>query len=369
MIKLDNKKVLILVNHDIVIYNFRLELVERLLEEGYEVYISSPNGERIDDLIKLGCNYIEANFNRHGLNLLQEWKLLRYYKKIMKQINPAIVLTYTIKPNIYGALAAKTYNIPVISTITGLGSTLENGGIMQKIFINLYKYAFNKVQKVFFQNEENQKLFIDNNIAIDKHILVPGSGVNLSEFSLMEYPSDEIVEFIFISRIMKEKGIDEYLSAAKYITEKYPQTRFHILGFCEEDYEDELIYLEEKGVIQYHGMQRDIRKYLKSTHCTVHPSYHEGMSNVLLESAASGRPIITTDISGCKEIVDEDINGYKVKPQNSKSLIENIERFLILPYNQKKTMGISGRNKVEKEFDRQLVVGAYMDEISNLVLK
>lgn len=357
------KKILILVNHDVVIYNFRLELVERLLDEGYEVYISSPYGERIDDLVALGCKYIEATFNRHGLNLFQEWKLLRYYKKIIKQIKPDIVLTYTIKPNIYGALAARSNNVPVISTITGLGTAVENGGLMQKVSVNLYKYAFKKVNKVFFQNKENQRFFINNKIAVDKHELVPGSGVNLKQYYLQKYPEDSTIEFIFISRIMKEKGIDEYLEAAKSIRKKHPNTRFHILGFCEENYEDKLDKLQNEGIIYYHGMQRNISQYLKTTHCTIHPSYHEGMSNVLLESAASGRPVITTDISGCKEIVDQGITGFKVESKNSEALIEKIEEFLNLSHEQKEELGIAGRKKVEREFDREIVVDAYMREI------
>lgn len=358
------EKVLILVNHDVVIYNFRLELVERLLNENYEVYISSPYGERIDDLISLGCKYVKAEFNRHGLNIFQEWKLLRYYKKIIKDIRPNVILTYTIKPNIYGALAAKSLGIPVIANITGLGGAVENGGLMQKISINLYKYAFKNIKKVFFQNAENQQFFIDNNIALKKQELIPGSGVNLERFSLMDYPKDNTVEFVFISRIMKEKGIDEYLNAAKYITSKHQNTRFHILGFSEENYEEELKHLQEKEIIKYHGMQRDIRKFLKQFHCTIHPSYHEGMSNVLLESAASGRPIITTNQSGCKEIVDDKISGYLVNKKDNNDLIEKIEMFLSLSYEEKKDMGLAGRRKVEKEFDREFVVDAYMNEIS-----
>ncbi|MUV37175.1 N,N'-diacetylbacillosaminyl-diphospho-undecaprenol alpha-1,3-N-acetylgalactosaminyltransferase [Lentibacillus sp. JNUCC-1] len=361
---MSSKKVLILVNHDVVIYNFRLELVERLLEEGYEVHISSPYGERIDDLVKLGCHYIKADVNRHGLNVYQEWKLLRYYKNIMKKIKPDIVLTYTIKPNIYGGMAAKSLKIPYIANITGLGTAVESGGLMQKVSVILYKKAFKDISKVFFQNEENQQFFIDNKIAESKHKLVPGSGVNLNHFSLIDYPDNSTIDFVFISRIMKEKGIDQYLEAAQYIRQKHPETRFHVLGFCEQDYDDQLKKMHDKKVIQYHGMQRDIRKYLSLSHCTIHPTYYpEGMSNVLLESAASGRPVITTNRSGCREIVDHGKNGYIVEQKSSEDLIKKIELFLRHPHEEKKKMGLSGRKKVEEEFDRQMVVEAYLDEI------
>lgn len=357
-------RILILVNHDVVIYNFRLELVERLLNEDYEVYISSPYGERIDDLVSLGCKYIEADINRHGLNIIQELKLLRYYKKIVKKIDPDVILTYTIKPNIYGAIAGRAFNKPVLANITGLGTAVENGGLMQRVSIALYKYAFRDITKVYFQNRENQQFFIDNNLAIGKHELLPGSGVNLQHFSVLEYPDNNTIEFVFISRIMKEKGINQYLEAARHIRKKYPETRFHVLGFCEEDYEVELNKLHEEGIILYHGMQRDVRKFLKDSHCTIHPTYYpEGMSNVLLESAASGRPIITTNRSGCKEIVDQGVNGYVVEQKNSRDLIEKIEQFLSLSHHGKKEMGLSGRRKVEKEFNRDIVVDSYLQQI------
>jgi len=362
---MQKKRILILVNHDVVIYNFRLELVQKLLSEGYEVYVSSPYGERIDDIVSLGCKYVETKINRHGLNIFQELRLLRFYKKIIKKINPGIILTYTIKPNIYGSIAGRALNKPVLANITGLGTAVENGGLMQKVSIILYKYAFKDITKVYFQNRENQQFFIDNKLAVNKHELLPGSGVNLQHFSVLEYPNDKMVEFVFISRIMKEKGIDQYIEAAKYIKKKHPNTRFHVLGFCEEDYVEELNKLQEEGILIYHGMQRDVRKFLKDSHCTIHPTYYpEGMSNVLLESAACGRPIITTDRSGCIEIVDDDINGYVVSQKNSKELIVCIEKFLELSYQRKKEMGLLGRKKVERQFDRRIVTNAYLNTIN-----
>lgn len=359
------KRVLFLVNHDIVIYNFRRELVERLIADNFKVYISSPYGERIDDLVNMGCHFIEVSIERHGVNIFKELKLLRYYKRIIKQVDPDVVLTYTIKPNIYGGMAAQSLKVPYIANITGLGTAVENKGIMQKVSVFLYKKAFKNISTVFFQNTENQRFFDDHNIAKGRHEIIPGSGVNLEQFSLLDYPISNTVEFVFISRIMKEKGIDQFLAAAKHIRNKHPNTRFHILGFCEEDYEDALQVYQDKGIIEYHGMQRDIRKFLKRTHCTIHPTYYpEGMSNVLLESAASGRPIITTHRSGCREIVDEEINGYLIKPQNTNDLIQKIERFIALDNVSKKQMGLAGRKKVEKDFDRQIVVDAYMSKIN-----
>ena len=357
-------KVLFLVNHDVVIYNFRLELVERLLNDRHQVVISSPYGERIDDLIKMGCEYRPIEMSRHGMNPFSELKLLKAYKKLIKAENPDIVLTYTIKPNIYGAMACKKYKVPCVANITGLGTAVENGGISQKITVALYKIAFRKIQKVFFQNEENKQFFVDRKIALGNHDLLPGSGVNLKRFVPIAYPPEDTTDFVFISRIMKEKGIDQYLDAAKAIKEKYPNTKFHVCGFCEEAYEEILNELTEKGTIIYHGMVRNVQEIIKNCHCTVHPTYYpEGISNVLLESSACARPIITTDRSGCREVIDDGINGFIVKQKDSADLIEKIEKFIALPYEEKRQMGLNGRAKVEKEFDRQIVVRKYFEEI------
>lgn len=363
------KKVLILVNHDVVIYNFRLEIVERLLKDNFEVYISSPYGERIDDLIQLGCYYIETKISRHGTNILEDLNLFLHYKNLLQDIRPNVVLTFTIKPNIYGGLACRLLNVPYIANITGLGTAVENGGIMQQITSVLYKVALKKANCVFFQNKENLNFFANKRIALGKHELLPGSGVNLNRFSLLEYPPDNIIRFVFISRIMKKKGIDQYLEAAEYIKRKYPDTEFHICGFCEEDYEDILKSYQHRGIIIYHGMVRNVAEILKNMHCTVHPTYYpEGMSNVLLESLACGRPIITTDRSGCKEIVDDEVNGFIVEQENSQDLIEKIEKFIKLSKESKRQMGLQGRNKVEREFDRQFVVEKYMNKISNALV-
>lgn len=360
------KRVLFLVNHDVVIYNFRLEVVERLIADGHEVHISSPYGERIDDLVALGAKFHEIVINRHGMNPVAEINLLRDYKKLLKSVKPDIVLGFTIKPNIYGAMAARQLGIPFVANITGLGTAVENGGWKQKLFVNLYKVAFKDVQRVFFQNTENQQFFIDNSIAIGKHKLIPGSGVNLDRFPVRDYPNEEngVVRFAFISRIMKEKGIDFYLAAAKAIKKKYPNAEFHICGFCEAEYEGKLNEYNENVTVIYHGMIRDVAEFLNDIHCVVHPTYYpEGLSNVLLEASASGRPIITTDRSGCREVIDDGVNGYMIPCKNVRKLVEAIDKFMKLSNDERKKMGIAGREKVEKEFDRKIVVNSYVDEV------
>lgn len=362
-----NKKILFLVNHDVVIYNFRLEIVERLLADGHDVHISSPYGERIDDLVALGAKYHEIQMERHGMNPVKELRILSEYKKLMKEVKPDIVLGFTIKPNIYGAIAARKLHIPFVANITGLGTAVENPGMAQKISILLYKYAFRDIQRVFFQNTENQQFFIDHNIAVKAHALLPGSGVNLERYCYQEYPQDGIIQFAFISRIMKEKGIDQYLEAAETIKKNHKNVEFHVCGFCEVEYEGKLDEYHAKGIVNYHGMIRDVAGFMSEMHCIIHPTYYpEGVSNVLLEACATGRPIITTDRSGCREVVDDGVNGFMIPQKDSQALIEAIEKFLSLDWNEKKQLGLNARSKVEKEFNRQIVVEKYVDEVERV---
>lgn len=361
-------KVLFLVNHDVVIYNFRLELVERLLQEGCGVWISSPYGERIDDLKKLGCHYVKADISRHGMNPITELKLLQYYKKIIKKIEPDMVFAYTIKPNIYGAMASRKYGVPCVVNITGLGTAVESGGLTQKITVMLYRLAFTKVQRVYFQNEENRQFFVDRKLAMGKHGMLPGSGVNLERFAPIKYPNDDTIEFAFIARIMKEKGIDNYLEAARIIRKKYPNTVFHVCGFCEAEYDGKLQEYVDDGAVINHGMVRNVREIHKVCQCIIHPTYYpEGLSNVLLEACASSRPIITTDRSGCREVVDDGINGFIVKQQDTKDLVRVIEKFISLSHEKREEMGKNARDKVENEFDRQIVVEKYIGDLKEVV--
>lgn len=359
------QKILILANNDIGLYNFRKELIERLIEKGNQIYISLPYGKKVDLLTEKGCRFIDTKIDRRGTNPLKDFKLLIKYNKIIKDINPDVVLTYTIKPNIYGGIICRKLKKKCIANVTGLGSSKDSNKILTKLINCMYKFAFKKNYCIFCQNKENleylKKMGINSNLLK----LIPGSGVNLEKFKLLNYPSDKTIRFLFISRIMKSKGIDEFLEAAKIIKKKYKNTEFNILGFCEEDYLSKLKELEGKDIIKYWGLQDNIIPFLEKSHCTIHPTYYpEGMSNVLLESAASGRPIITTNRSGCKEILEDGINGYFVKEKDYKDLVKKIDKFIKLSNKEKKQMGINGRNKIEKEFDRNIIIDEYMKVIS-----
>lgn len=357
-------KILILANNDVGLYKFRRELLEELIKEN-EVYICLPNGEFVKEMTNMGTKFIPCELlDRHGTNLVKELKLISFYKRILKEYTPDIVFTYTIKPNVYGGIACNKYKVPYVVNITGLGTAVENAGIMQRITLILYKKGLKSAQKVFFQNIENQNFMLEHKVVNGKYDLLPGSGVNLNQYAVMEYPTGDTIDFVFIARVMKEKGIDQYLDAAKYIRKKYPNTRFHVCGACEQDYKETLDKLSEQGMIQYHGLVKDITAIHKISSCTIHPTYYpEGLSNVLLESCACGRPIITTNRAGCREVVNDGVNGFVIKEKNSQDLIEKIEKFLALSYKARMNMGLAGRKKVEREFSRQIVVDKYMKEI------
>ena len=361
-----NKRVLILVNLDLTIYKFRFELVERLIKDGYDVYISSPYGEFIDEFTAIGCHFIDTKIERHGMNPVRDFKLLRNYISMMKEVKPLVVLSYTIKPNIYGGIAAQCCKVPFIANITGLGSTVQKNGILLRFVTMLYRIAFRKVHCVFVQNKENENYFSKHNIASGKYHLIPGSGVNLAHYPLREYEENGEISFAFIGRVMKEKGIEEYLDAAKAIKKNYPQARFHIFGFCEEEYEDMIETYQKEGIVEYHGMVRDMATVLGDIHCGVLPSYHEGMANCLLEAAASGRPIMASNITGCKETFDDGVSGILFAVRDSKDLVRAMEQFLNLTTEERRQMGLCGRKKVEREFDRNIVINAYMDEIEKI---
>ncbi len=343
--------------------NFRRELLERLSTEYDVIVLASENIGR-DIIESLGCRLINMDVDRHGTNPLKDIELYFRYKKTIKSIAPKVVLTYTIKPNVYAGAACVSLNIPYIVNVTGLGTALENPGILQKISIPMYRFGIRKARKVFFQNAENQQFMLDHRMVSGPYELIPGSGVNLDRFPLLEYPQGKETHFVFISRVIKEKGIDQFIDAAKAVHKKYPLTRFHVCGNCEEKYENILAELQKNDVLIYHGRVNDIPGIHKFSACTIHPTYYpEGMSNVLLESAACGRPIITTRRAGCREIVDDGVNGYLINERDSEDLIRKIERFLSLTWEQRREMGLAGRSKVEREFDRNIVINKYLKEI------
>lgn len=360
-------KVFILANDESTIYNFRRELIQALLDKGHHVTVAFPRaGKRTQDIAKMGCYYIDLPMERKGTNPISDIMLINRIKKVLIQHSPDVLLTYTIKPNLYGGYVAGKLKIPQIANITGLGTAVETPGIMQVISLQLYRLFMKKTNCVFFQNEENMKFLKRKGIVKENAKLIPGSGVNLKRFTLIPYPESDVIRFTYFGRVMKEKGINHLLEAAKLIKKDF-KAEFHIVGPCEEDYKETLETYQKESIIVYRGEQNDVRQFHRNSHCTIHPSYYpEGLSNVLLESAASGRPVITTNRSGCRETVDDGVTGFLVKEKNTVDLVHKIKEFLNLNYDMKKQMGIQGRQKVEKEFNRDFVVNEYLKEIDKI---
>lgn len=363
------RKLLILANSDSAIFKFRTELIEEL-SKYFQIGIGIPFGIYMSEIQNKKYEFFDIHINRHGLNPIEDSKLLFRYVKLIKDFQPDVVLQYTIKPNIYGSIACALRGVPCLCNITGLGSAVETPGLLQKMLILMYKVAMKKVHTIFFQNTHGLDFFKQHRLGGDsQYCLLPGSGVNLNRFVPIPYPKDETVRFVFVARIIKEKGIEEYLYAAERFKSEGYNAEFYICGSCEEEYEERLKELNERGVIIYKGLVKDMREIYKMMSCVVLPSYYpEGQSNVLLEGAASCRPLITTDHPGCREAVNDGVSGYLVKKQDAEDLYNKMLRIYQMSCNQREEMGLAGRTKVEQEFDRQIVIQRYIERIKMLKL-
>lgn len=362
-------KYLIIDNDSSRLYRFRKELMEQLICDGHDLYAATTFDEFVDEIRAIGVQLLEQKMNRRGKNPLQELRLIWDYRKTIKRVLPDVIISYTIKPGIYGGLLAQKMGIPYVVNITGLGSAFQHDGLFRKIIVKLWKMALRSVSCVFFENQGNAEVFLNYRIiSRDKIHVLHGAGVNLSDFPFENYPEErEKIRFLFVGRVMREKGIEELLCAMEYLHQKYPNIMLDIVGQCEESYEAQLKQWQKKGFVRYHGFQRDVKPYIRKAHVSVLPSYHEGMANVLLESAAMGRPLITSNIYGCREAVWEGETGFLSEVKNIQSLIEQMERFIHLPYEQRKKMGQRSYEFVAEHFDKKQVVHETMDLLEKCI--
>ncbi|MCF0115029.1 MAG: glycosyltransferase family 4 protein, partial [Erysipelotrichaceae bacterium] len=368
---MSKKKPLIalMTNNDDDVYCFRLELIQVFIKEGYDVLISCPYGTKFELMKDIPYLYDNPEIDRRGTNVFADFKLIMHYLKLFIDYKPSVVLTYTAKPGVYASLAARSLGIPYINNVTGLGSVLNKTGLMRKFIMGLFKFAYSKAVCIMFQNGTNMKLAQELGWVHGDYKLIPGSGVALDRYPIQDYPEggngiegDKVV-FNYIGRVLHDKGVDDYIEAAKRIKKNYPKTEFNMLGFIEpteSHYEEELRVLGEQDIVQYRGSQKDVKPWIKRAHAIIHPStYGEGMSNVLLENAASGRFLITTDNPGCKETVDDGESGFIYPGGNVEELVKAVEKFLSMNNEDRKQMGLNGREKMEKEVSREVVVKAY----------
>lgn len=358
-------KVLILAHHDVAITCLRMELLNRLLSEGHTVAIACPRGEYTDTFVEMGCEYYELALKRHSINPFHELALLSDYRKLIKRIQPQAVFSFSIKPNIYGGLAAAMCHVPFFPNVTGLGITIQSKHIVSFITKPLYKLGLSKAKTVFVQNTDNLSFLQRKRMVTENFHLLPGSGVNLEQFPYVPYPEDdETIRLLVVGRITRDKGIEEILAAAKILQNHRKRVKIRLLGFYDEDYQENVEQAVQTGYIEYCGFQEDVQPYLADCHAILHASYHEGMANALLEAASTGRPILATRIPGCRETFDEGVSGIGFDVKCPESLCAAVEQFLSLPREVREEMGRRGREKMEREFDRTIVVNAYMEELS-----
>ncbi|MDY2752638.1 MAG: glycosyltransferase family 4 protein [Blautia obeum] len=353
--KINKKKILIITNHSYMLYRFRKELIQKLLEDS-EVVISTPFVGHETDLKELGANCIKTDVDRRSINPFTDLKLLRTYKTILKQEKPDLVITYSIKPNIYAGYLCGKMKIPFCANVQGLGTAFQKA-LLSNLVTVMYRTAFRKVETVFFENQANAQAFVRRRIlSAKKEVVLSGAGINLEEYRYCQYPDNEKVHFLYLGRIMKEKGMDELFGAVEQLRKDGCEFVLDLVGFFEDEYKKQVEQLQNEGVVRFYGFQENPKPYYAQTDCVVLPSYHEGMSNVLLEAAASGRAIITTDIPGCREAIDNGKSGMLCKVKSTESLYKAMKRFTELSREKRELLGKTGREKMEREFDKKKVV-------------
>lgn len=363
--------ILILTNYANGLFLFRKELIKAFRKDGHKVYVSVPRDENCHKLKSIGAKLIYAPLDRHGLNPVKDFSLILNYIGTIRKVRPGVVLTYTIKPNIYGASAAKLLKVPYICNVTGLGMAIEHGGLFSRILMKLYAFSMNRARRVFFQNEKNRAFMQERGIAVNNSGMLPGSGVNTTEHPFREYPSEKDgIRILAVLRVMKDKGIEEYFDAVRAVSATHPNVFFHLVGEYEEDerekYEPMIKDLEAQGIMKYHGHLDTVEPVYADMHIVVHPSYHEGLTNVLLEAGACGRPVLGSDIPGCRETFIDEKTGFSFKAKDSSALIRAIERVLNLSEDERRKMGLEGRKYIVENFDRNLVISAYRKELEAL---
>lgn len=363
------RRTLVLANHFNTLRIFRRELLIELCKREDEVIVVFPKceDEYKEQIESYGCKIEFLGIDRKGLNPIKDVKLLFAYLKLLSEYKPNKILTYTIKCNIYGGISARIKHIPYFSNITGLGTTFQNEGIVKKIVVSLYKFALKKSKTVFFQNSDNYKVFIDNKIIKESQAeITAGSGVNLSDFAFNKYPLEENgIRFLYVGRVMQEKGMDELFYVIDKVCNKRKEVKFEIVGWYEGEYEQKVKEYEQKGYLKFNSFHLDVKPFYQKCHCLIHPSWHEGMANTLLEAASVGRPLIATDICGCKEAIENGVNGYTFTKLDKEDLLRKVNMFLDLDEKTRENMGVLSRKRMEQIFDKNKVVSQMISKIYN----
>jgi glycosyltransferase involved in cell wall biosynthesis len=369
-----NKKIVVSVNTAWNVCNFRAGLVREFVRQGYDVLVLAGDDEYSRHLASLGCHFKRLTLDHHGTSASRDLALLVKYWRVLQSVRPLVYLGFTIKPNVYGSIAAGGLAIPVINNVAGLGATFMHSNVLTKFVKQLYRLALRQSSQVFFQNRDDRNLFLEAGLTRESVAdVLPGSGIDLQHFQPLPLPSPERRDFRFllISRMLKDKGIEEYAAAAQLVRHRFPSVQFQLLGAVDPGNPNSISRArigewEKGGLVKYLDKTDDVRPYLAAADCVVLPSYREGVPHSLLEAAAAARPIIASNVAGCKDIVDDQENGFLCDVKNVGDLAEKMVRMVDLSADERVRMGATGRAKVVREFDETIVIRRYLRAIHEI---
>ena len=365
-------RIAVVLNTSWNIYNFRMNFVSALLSQGYEVHTIAPVDEYTQFLRNAGCIHHNVKMDSRGANPVKDSLLIGELFVIYRRIRPDIVLHYTIKPNVYGTLAATMLNIPVINNVCGLGTVFLKDNLVSSVALFLYKISFRFARKVFFQNPDDLQLFLDRKL-VPREVVdqVPGSGIDLARFAPMPFRRNKPFTFLMISRLISDKGVFEYIEAIKKLRNNGMDARFQLLGAMDPEHkrgiQPEIIqsWIRD-GIVEYLGTTDNVRPFIGQADCIVLPSYREGTPRTLLEAASSNKPIVATNVPGCNHVVRHNFNGLLCNLKDVDDLAEKMQAMSLFDDETLRQFGQNGRGKIETEFDESLVIKKYLSALLSL---
>ena len=369
-----NDSVLIVANTSWYLHNFRLGLIDFLLACQYEVSTLAPEDEFSDKLREAGCHHFHLEMDNKGLNPISDLMMKQRLSKIYSEINPDLILHYTVKPVIYGSMAAAKLGIPFINNITGLGTAFIKTNWLTWLVKRLYRLSQKNADYVLFQNVDDRELFSRDRL-IPENVpqeVIPGTGIDTDHFNVRPYPESNPVTFLLIARMLWDKGVREFVEAARQIKSEFSNVNFQLLGFLDVENRTAISRIQverwdKDGIVEYLGYTDDVREHIAFSSCVVLPSYREGLPRTLLEAAAMGRPIIATDVTGCREVVDHGVNGYLCKERDANDVAEKMKDMINLSTDERREMGLKGRKKMEREFDEKIIVLKIVSRIESVL--
>jgi glycosyltransferase involved in cell wall biosynthesis len=365
-------RVAIVLNTSWNIYNFRMNFVKALLRQGHEVHTIAPLDDFTHHLTGAGCIHHNVYMDSRGANIIKDAALMIELGSCYLRIKPDIILHYTIKPNVYGTLAAAFLRIPVINNVCGLGTVFIKNGLVSSIAKKLYQFSFRFPKKVFFQNPDDMQLFVEKKLVSPSICeVIPGSGIDTSNFHPPRFKRNAVFTFLLVSRLIYDKGVGEYINAIRLLKAKGAKVRFQLLGPQDPKHKRGIPVTEidgwiEDGLVEYLGKTNDVRPFINAADCVVLPSYREGCPRSLMEAACLAKPIVATDVAGCRQVVEDGLNGLLCKVQSPVDLAEKMKTMMHLSDSRRQSMGELGRRKMETEFSDVTVLNKYMKAMNEI---